>query len=223
MSWFLNILRKFAQLQGEYWIIDGMSEYADGDIGDANHDVIVLQHLAGNLQGTGISEEAEAMCDNCENLNEEQIDDLEENYPGLYYQYRCNYDEYCDFDAVYERAANGSFTPEEMVALQQLWPGYLEFTGQPKDYAVMHLGWIRVMGSNFELQNVTEEALKEIVGHIYEVAPEGNDELEICINEHATQAYECYTSGELETKVKMGQGVADFRRRQALSQQGNFY
>jgi hypothetical protein len=33
------------RIQGEYWIIEGKAEYADGDSGDKNHEVYALEHV----------------------------------------------------------------------------------------------------------------------------------------------------------------------------------
>lgn len=33
------------KIQGEYWIIDGSAEFADGDLGDKNHEIYALEHV----------------------------------------------------------------------------------------------------------------------------------------------------------------------------------
>lgn len=46
MNWFEHYrmdMMKFAAVQGEWWIVDGNAEYADGDIGDYNHEARAIE------------------------------------------------------------------------------------------------------------------------------------------------------------------------------------
>jgi hypothetical protein len=46
MNWFERYkmdMRKFAAVRGEWWIVDGRAQYADGDVGDYNHEAMAIE------------------------------------------------------------------------------------------------------------------------------------------------------------------------------------
>lgn len=214
-------MKKFAKLEGEYFIIDGFSEYADGDVGDVNHDGIVLSHLYGIISDVEVDDETQALIDSGQ-LTEEQQENIDESYPGLFYQYGGNYEVYDGEAAKMERAFDGNLNVLEEREVESTWPGYLSYQHMPKDYAVEHLGWIRCLGNNFEAQVVTEEVLSQIVGHCHEVSYDEADE-ELCINEHSTGAYLCFMLSELSDAVQLGRGLVKFRQKQRVESQGQMY
>ena len=48
MGWYKSAKIKFAQT-GEYWIQDGSAMFADGDIGDMNHEAMVLESVRAEI------------------------------------------------------------------------------------------------------------------------------------------------------------------------------
>lgn len=215
----MNWLQKIANLDGEWWIIDGYSQYADGDIGDAGHDVIVYQNILSSIEYVEISEELQDKIDQGLIVSEYDKDNIDEEYPGLFYSYGGNYESYSSEEAKWDRVISNSFHAEEKVAIEESYPGYIEYRGMPKDYAVEHMGWIRVIGSNFELQKVDNNKLSEIVRHIYDESLTDED-VEICINERSTGGYVCMQYGELAERVNAGSAEGYFRMKQRRERAG---
>lgn len=210
-------------LVGE-WFIEGggYASYADGDIGDANHDVRVLETIAGSIE-----EENEIEPDVLQALKvgptEEQAEYIEENYPGLMQllQRRGNMRDYFRPEEKYERVMNKTLTPAERAAVELSFPGYLAERGMPKDYAVRHLGWIRVVDSMFTLWQVNEQSLK----HIYDFAFEetGNMNVEIEIYELSTNTALPFTIGELYAAIQTGNAMAAYQMKKRRTQDSNMW
>ena len=103
---------------------------------------------------------------------------------------------------------------EQLNQIEANFPGFMEnvWTGKllPKEFAVINMGWIRVIDSNFEVQNVDEGALGRIVDYIYENTV-GSPNLTFYINERSTQNLVSMQFLELSEAVQAGQGVMKYR------------
>jgi len=112
---------------------------------------------------------------------------------------------------------------EHLHAIEANFPGFMElvWTGQllPKEFAVRHMGWIRVVDSQFEVEKVDENALRRIVDYVYENTVV-RDNVSIMINERSTQNLVPMPFLELAEAVQAGQGAGKFymlsRRPQGL-------
>ena len=74
MNWYCRYLQRRASVQGEWWIIDGTSEFCDTDIGDWSHESYVVDSVASNYVDT--SELEETVEDWFFSLSEEEIAEL---------------------------------------------------------------------------------------------------------------------------------------------------
>ncbi len=92
-------------------------------------------------------------------------------------------------------------------------PGFVQHmqTGLAKEYAVEHWGWIRVHGTNFEVHQVTDEALSRMAGYA-EFDLEMSPDRAISINEQSTGAYVDMTIQNINEYVQMGQGASMYQR-----------
>lgn len=91
------------------------------------------------------------------------------------------------------------------------YPGFIEYVvgggGLPKEYAVLHMGWIRVQGSNFEMGQVTESALQDCSDYAHE-ATNGNLAIILTIADRNRNTMVDITLGELDEALQQGQGAA---------------
>ena len=114
-----------------------------------------------------------------------------------------------EMDDVGLRLYDMNLTEEEMVTVENNYPGFLEYSGLPKEYAVEHMGWIRVLEHNFEVQKVTEGALSNMLNYAA-MEPGVNENTSMVINEKSTQNYVEMTIGELERALNEGRGAAQY-------------
>jgi len=123
---------------------------------------------------------------------------------------------YSSLDDVDELAslAPEDLSEEQLHAIEANFPGFMEnvWTGKllPKEFAVMNMGWIRVIDANFEVQNVDENALRRIVDYIYKNTV-GSPQLTFYINERSTQNLVSMQFLDLAEAVHSGQGTMKYR------------
>ena len=142
-------------LRGEWWIDDsGSTTFADGDIGDYNHERYALEVAIGiDLDDVDNAELLEAVVDR--RFTPEVLEALEEAGANMKFVRWCRDDGACD----------------------------------ARDYALEHMGWIRVKGDNFEVWKLDDSALDRIQNaDIWEEAEGtlGTDD-EVFIEEHSTK------------------------------------
>ncbi len=109
-------------------------------------------------------------------------------------------------------------TPEQMQVVEANYPGFMEFGGQPRDYAVERMGWIRVHGSNFQIGRLDEEILHRIANFASEET--NNSDQNIDIEESRTGELTSMALGELCNSLDSGQGlmfIAMKKRRSGLN------
>ena len=139
-------------LQGEYWFdASGDTMYADGDIGDMNHEAYVLQRLQSDLLSHFDihPDEYYGEFDHYENEIKEHI--LDDSESGVTEE-----DLYDDWYTAMITYLNnkGVENAEEVVQLG---------TYGPKDarlYAIQNWGWSRVHGNSIEVNRLTPDQLK---------------------------------------------------------------
>ena len=58
MSWYnqSKLAIKLAKLRGEWWIIDGNASFADGDIGDYNHEAVAIEYAQSQVKNAMITD-----------------------------------------------------------------------------------------------------------------------------------------------------------------------
>ena len=117
-----------AVLRGEWWIDNtGSTTYADGDVGDYNHEAIALEAALGV-----------------------DLESVEPEIAGKLASY--------DFD---DPGVAAYLTEQD--ADRDFLDWYARHPrSDARDYALEHMGWIRVKGDNFELWELTDEALRRI-------------------------------------------------------------
>ncbi|MHA2279756.1 MAG: hypothetical protein ACXAC5_02515 [Promethearchaeota archaeon] len=108
----------------------------------------------------------------------------------------------------------GDLTDEQLDQVEATFPGFTELVWTekllPKEFAVLRLGWIRVINNNFEVQTVNEDALQRIVNYVYENTV-GSPNLTLHINETSTQNFVSMQFLELAEAVQAGQGTMKYQ------------
>lgn len=146
-------------MKGEWWIDDtGQVLFADGDIGDMNHEMYVLDWLTRTILDTiGGIPYNEEYAGSMDAYNEEVREALE-----------------IASDASLEVLCNAV---EE--ALREVWTDTTQRAaaidaaynlGDPRAYAIRYNGWKRLKGTNIETWTLTKEDLLTIVQGIHEAA-----------------------------------------------------
>ena len=133
-------IKKIAQ-SGEFWLMDGQAMYADGDIGDMNHEAYVVQTILSNYE-----DEISKFYSKKYNSFPEQSKVYTENY------------DLNDFSI--EDLKSFGMTQEEIdIVLGRV---------DARDYGLKNLGWKRVNGNNVETYTLTNNDLKEISNGLWE-------------------------------------------------------
>ena len=156
-------LKKESMLRGEWWIIDGMAHYADGDIGDFNHEAYAIQH-AENLLMDGETEDWEEwksikayqlfqnIKDNYDKDAQWDMKQEVDNDPELFI---LNHIEESDIDETTFFVANGNHK-------------------DPRTWSMKELGWKRMAGNEITTWTLTSSDLSSISNGIWDAFPEDN-------------------------------------------------
>lgn len=183
------------KITGEYWLVDGDVNYADGDVGDTNHEGFALDHLRRKiLDATGAW-----------GFNEETYDwdAIKETLPAAIYD-SVDFAEEPDGDP---DAWETLFEYREQLDLSE---GDInqafELTGAEdiRTYMARVYGWIAVHRNQFSVWHLTRDAVKTISNAVGDILDqEGNEidddsDVELTIFVGATQKTYEVTWREME-------------------------
>jgi hypothetical protein len=153
------ILLENSNFRGEYWIQDGYVQFADGDVGDLNHEAIVIQNAAGQvLSEIGIDADEpyledmkdeiyEAIQDGLPDEIREKYENIEITiqdclkYYGKHVLHNAKFDELVD--AAYDRI-------------------------DVRRFAMREWGWKAIRGNVVDTWNITPKDLSQISSGLYE-------------------------------------------------------
>jgi len=160
-------------IQGEYWVINGSAEYADGDNGDKNHEMIAYEHIA-NEHIDAINDLAESLGLQVPNLNTLDFENVVEITHGLLDSIRKKLFEQNDPKQLPERlplfkSENEIFNEIQKrlnidkEALQILMEGvHFGSPLDPRVYMMKKEGWIVVRNNNIELYGIDNKKLENL-------------------------------------------------------------
>jgi hypothetical protein len=166
----------YSQITGEWWIIDGSANYADGDIGDMNHEMYVIDHVRrkyvyGEFDSDIVDwdgfkkflakekyEEDGKNIKEFENLSDEMIEEL---YLFKLKEMEMSNEEY-------------------MIA---------EGMGDARKYGIEKLGWKRVAGKNIQTNTLTVDDLREISNGLWDAYQDNAEVSEFNIEVSSTGAF----------------------------------
>jgi hypothetical protein len=166
-------------MQGEWWIIGGQAIFADGDVGDYNHEAYVIEHLTAQIAEALIGEGlVEGLADGCE--VEKLLKEAGENLA----QAREENGE--DISSLNEKDLAVAFLLAECGISQEAIDAARGLT-DARDYGMKYLGWKRVNDDNIETWYLTGSDLADIIRGIGEIlSDEEDDDLTIDIEVGAT-------------------------------------
>ncbi len=160
---------------GEYWIDDsGKAMFADGDIGDTNHEMYVIDGLASRLL----------------NAMDIDVDDRAGSLDGWRKEITAamKEDEFeGDEDEFIKKTASHLWKDETQcnAAIACAWG-----QGDARKYGMQYDGWIRVAGHGFECWELDKDVLKRMGDGIYDAGHEDVDDEEIFeIYVHSTKTH----------------------------------
>lgn len=157
-----SLLKKYAAIRGEYWIDEnGTALYADGDVGDMNHEMYVLEQLIANI----------LMYFDIE-IDEFKELDISEYYDELY---EAIDDEYkSSFKASPDETIKHILEEKGMKNVEDVFNAFIK--DDPREFALKNWGWKRVQGNNIQTMNLTSKDLKIINSGLWDIVGEEEDE-----------------------------------------------
>lgn len=149
----MKIYRIAERFSGEWWIIDGSASFADGDIGDMNHEAYVISYARHSLadsdeEGEFLSWQEREATEIAESLAEQELFDVDkerilEECKSDPVGFLINHLDNSNIDQELFFVANGNHS-------------------DPRRYAIEKLGWKRLMGNTVETWHLTVSDLKNI-------------------------------------------------------------
>jgi hypothetical protein len=190
------------EIRGEYWINGGHVEFADGDVGDMNHEAIAGQHVLSefvdNIQDLakelGINR-------NLHRFGEIDAEEVKEALADIH-------------EALHDKIPNINQYMMQHIGCNEaaydiLWGG-----GDPREYVMEHEGWIAIRGMNIELFGYNEEKRKQLLWGLSEILGDEGieddvpaEEIEFWLSDHKTNRSHHTTLAELEQPIALRSNV----------------
>lgn len=183
---------KYLKIAGEYWFDNNNNIHdADGDNGDINHDMVVVQYLLNDL-GFDLHETPYNIQDaqnilyylvqNGDYKVEDYIKWMKQHNIELHNTHLLDY---------------FKFKNPQRINIDKVYEGF----EQPREYAIKNLGWVRIEGNFIQVHHLNENIAYNIAQNLYEVYDENATEriynIEIDFPKH--QIIKGVTFDDLET------------------------
>ena len=161
-------------IRGEYWIVDGSVDFADGDIGDFNHEALAVQSVFSQFSDEIISL-AQDLDIECENFYD--YDELTESISNLLSEIQ---KKISDEEIMQKIGANKD--------------AYLILCGQgdARAYVMKNDGWIAVRSNNIELYGYDDKKRRSLLNGLENILDqegieeENDEELEFSLHDFKT-------------------------------------
>jgi hypothetical protein len=166
------------KIRGEYWIENGNVNFADGDVGDYNHEALAWQSVAGSYL-----DEITTLADELKDIGSEF---------GYQLSYENHYDE-INPEKIAELVRDLVWTLEEHKELssgeaielfcQKTKIPYMAYkvivgSGDSRNYVMQVNGWIAVRGMNIELFGYNEQKRKSLLSGLNEILDKENIDIQ---------------------------------------------
>jgi len=172
-----------SKIRGEYWIQDGRVEFADGDVGDQNHEMVALNSIA--------ADHLDSLMDYAEELNidKEELGGMDDDPSQTVHHL---------LQAIYYTLLESGVSPVKISELIIKKLGInmevyklLGGGGDARLYVMKHDGWIAVRSNNIELFGYDANNKKQISNGIEEILDqegieEPDEEIEFSVYDHKT-------------------------------------
>lgn len=172
------------KIRGEYWIQDGRVDFADGDVGDQNHEMVALNHIA--------SEHLDDLFDYAEELglDIEEFDRYGESVWGTAAEILN-----AIFQALLERGVASIKIAEWIVkrlGIKMEVYKMLGGGGDPRLYVIKNEGWIAVRSNNIELYGYDANKKRQLAQGLEDILDEegvedSDEHIEFSVYDHKTR------------------------------------
>lgn len=173
-----------SKIRGEYWIQDGRVDFADGDLGDQNHEMVALNHVA--------SEHIDNLLDYAEELGvgTEEFDRYGESPWGTASEILN-----AIFQALLERGVASVKISESIIkrlGIKMEVYKMLGGSGDPRLYVMKNEGWIAVRSNNIELFGYDANKKRQLVQGLEDILDEEgieepDDQIEFSVFDQKTK------------------------------------
>jgi len=201
------------KLANEYWIHDGEEEFADGDIGDYNHEMIAESAILNEFI-PNIPIESEYLISK-DMLNQESVNDYDFiNFLMKKYNIEEN-------EAIDEAEGEGYITwlmtgddTNKTPKVEALFAALKD----PRKWVVVNWDWIRVQGRFVEMNKVNEISLGSLARSLARIYDEDVENMSFTISSWNPQMYyqdvpfESIESGDLAQKMKIKEEVPNISK-----------
>lgn len=171
----LKKILKESVLRGEWWIEDGHATFADGDVGDMNHEAHVINRLRLGIYdelGVDINGHDDFVPDPAE-LKDKIFDEIGDELTPEELELWNEDEIYRVIISYIKRNSN-----QDITNILHYMRGHND-KGQSLDvreYALIHWKWQRVKGNVVQTQTLTSDDLKNIVNGLYDAYGEELEE-----------------------------------------------
>ena len=187
-------VESYATFTTEWWITDSGAEFADGDVGDVNHEGVVIQRLTRKfLMNMDIDMDIDTDNDGPLTEFEDKITEwLNTDYEDKFTPEQIERDPLECARQVQAEIWRGKHGMDSMEQFDDAWFCACGCGNHDaRVYAMKYLGWKRVKGREIETWNFTNEDLQQIVDGIVDIANDRdiNPEQEFNIEVRSTKKY----------------------------------
>lgn len=151
-------------IRGEYWVIDGHVDFADGDVGDRNHEMIAVSYII-NDHLANIASLAEELNINADAISDDYGEDVDPEQVATV------------LGEIIEALSNQGkdHTSANAHIMQYLGANQEAYNillgqGDARLYVMKYLGWLAIRSNNVELygydsskQKIVAEAIKDVM------------------------------------------------------------
>lgn len=231
---------------GEWWIDrDGQAEFADGDIGDYNHERLAMSSALGihdesPYEYSRISDDqmVDAVRELPEDVQAELLDDYGASSPEELVAEHIGGDKQQFLEEGMVDLFDGDINPTSMLAgiiMDADLDALKWFQENPskdaRDWAMENENWIRVQNKNFQLYTYDDDARDRIIEFLHEVMEEDDLEFNIARRQSVTveesrpdgQMFEIELKDLVAPKVTPARSTADVLRSKLLPGDPSLY
>jgi hypothetical protein len=166
-----------SKIRGEYWITDSGSEYADGDIGTDNHELIAEDYIL-NQVDNDMGEDEEWGRNTYENANNFFVDAYSDpEHPDRHliqefmdHKEKIGDDDWGELsDYLVWKNTKDITDPQEKQAKKDWVLHMLSGRRDPRKHVIQHHGWIRVEGPRMEVWDLDPQTRQRLTNELEEI------------------------------------------------------
>lgn len=155
------------KIRGEYWVRDGYVDFADGDTGDQNHEMIAYQHIVGSytdeIQYLANELDISIDLDYYDFIDEETIQNAIQQIANQIEENMAEEGKEMSWEQIYK------YIREQIGCPPEVFDIILGRGEDPRSYVIEHEGWIAVRSNNIELFGYNQQVQKEVANAIHQI------------------------------------------------------